>query len=352
MNNFYKGMATLGAILLTSAAPAAFAAGTEAGTSVSNSIDVSYSSGGETILIEDADTATFVVDRRVDLSLEGQDGGKTVTAAAGANDQVLSFLLTNEGNDASGYDVDIVRTGDLGLTYDPTGAGTDGTFYTVLSADNSFDAGDTVVDLTGDNNTLDLAADGQSYILVVANVAASTADGLEDEFTVTATALNAGTNTVSQQTPDASMTLAAEDTVFADTDNDGVESDLETLVVTAPQLTYSKTVAIVDENLDGALSAAACGTAAIDATATAAVPGACLEYTISISNGGSATSPASTIVISDTIPGEETFAGTATGDFDDVTYDAGTGPKGTVTGTLSTLAAGDSASFTLRVLVD
>jgi len=352
MSNFYKGLATIGALLLTSAAPAAFAAGTEAGTSVSNSIDVSYSSGGETITIEDADTATFVVDRRVDLSVEGQDGGKTVTAASGANDQVLSFLLTNEGNDASGYDLDISSTGTLGLTYDPTGAGTDGTYYTVLSADNSFDAGDTVVDLTGATNTLDLAADGQSYVLVVTNIGATTADGLQDVFTVTATALDAGTNTVSQQTPDASMTLAAEDTVFADTDNDGTENDAETLVVTAPQLTFSKTVAIVDENIDGSLSAAACASATIDASATAAVPGSCLEYTISITNDSSATSAASTIVIGDTIPAEETYAGSTTGDFDSVTYDAGTGVKGTVTGTLSTLAAGATAEFTLRVLVD
>jgi len=350
----FNKLTALSALFLTSAAPA-FAAGTDAGTSISNSIDVSYVSGGETISITDADTATFVVDRRVDLSLEGQDAGNTVTAAAGADDVVLTFLLTNEGNDSSGYDIDIANSGTLGLTYDTNdadGLGDDGTYYTVLSTDATFDAGDTFVDLTGDLNDLDLAEDGQMFVLVVANTAGATADGLTDEFDVSATALDFGTATVTASTPEDAMTLSVEDTVLADTGNDGIEADQEDLIITAPQLTFSKTAVIVDENIDGSLTSAECGTAAIDATSTATVPGSCLEYTITVTNGAAATASATTMVIADALPADTTYAAHTTGDFDTVTFDAATGVKGTVTGSLGTLSAGDTASFTVRVIVD
>jgi uncharacterized repeat protein (TIGR01451 family) len=342
----------LAALLMLTAAPAAYAAGTDAGTLVSNSIDVSYVSGGETITVNDADTADFVVDRRVDLSLEGQDAGKTVTAAAGAEDQVLTFLLTNEGNDGSGYDIDVTSSGTIGLTYDPAGAGTDGTYYTVLSTDAVFDAGDTTVDLTGDLNDQDLAADGQIYVLIVANTAGGTADGLQDTFDVTATALDFGTATVSAATPDASMTLAAEDTVLADTGNDGTETDSEDLIITAPQLTFTKGVIIVDENIDGALDASGCASAAIDAGATASVPGSCLQYTITVTNAPGATSSADTLAITDALPVDVTYANHTNSGFTAVNFDGALGPKGTVTGNLTTLAPGASASFNIRVLVD
>jgi len=340
MMTFKTRIAAVSALLLTTAAPAAFAAGTDAGTSISNSIDVSYVSGGETITVNDADTATFVVDRRVDLSLEGQDAGKTVTAAAGADDQVLTFLLTNEGNDSSGYDIDVTSSGTLGLTYDPSGAGTDGTYYTVLSSDATLDGGDTVVDLSGDLNDQDLAEDGQIYVLIVANTAGNTADGLTDQFDVTATALDFGTTTVTAATPSGSMTLGAEDTVLADAGNDGVEADQEDLIITAPQLTFSKDVVVVDENVDGSLNASGCASASIDPSAVATVPGSCLEYTITVTNAAGATSSADSLVITDALPAESTYASHSNSGFT------------TVTGSLSTLAAGSTASFTVRVLVD
>lgn len=347
-----RGIALGAALLATTAAAPAFAAGTAAGTSISNSIDVSYVSGGETISVTGADSVSFVVDRRVDLSLEGQDSGKTVTAAAGSNDQILTYLLTNEGNAASGYDLDITVdvASTLGLTYDPTGAGTDGTYYTVLSSDNALDAGDTIVDLTGAFNTVDLAADGQTYVLLVANILGSTTDGLQDIFTVTATALETGTDNVTVETASGSRTLAAEDTIFANAGTTpGVEEDTETLIITAPQLTFTKTMLVIDENLDGSMTAAGCLAAPVPGTTlTGSVPGSCIEYTITATNDASATSAASTLTVTDVMPSDVTYAGDSDGDFDTVTYDA---PTDTVTGTLSTLAAGGTASFTIRALV-
>lgn len=351
MKNINLQAAALVAVLMGTSAPAAFAAGTEAGTVVSNSIDVSYVSGGETITVTNASTATFTVDRRIDLSVESQDAGNIVTAAAGANDQVLSFLLTNEGNAASGYDITVSSSGTLGLTYDPAGTGADGTYYTVFSTDDVFDAGDTIVDLTGATNEIDLAADGAVYMFVVTKIVATTPDGLTDNFLVSATAMNAGTNVVTVATPTIDMALNVEDVVFSDPGNDGVESDNADLVITAPQLTFTKSVIVVQENINGP-AAAACGTAAIDPNAAAAIPGSCLEYTITVTNDVTATSPASTLAISDALPAESTYAAHQNDGFTTLTFDAGTGVKGTMNGSLTSLAAGETASFTVRVTID
>lgn len=319
MNNKIRNMA-LGAALLATTGQAAFAVGTDAGTSISNSIDVSYTSGGETVTVNDADTATFIVDRRVDLALEGQDASNTVTSAAGADDQVLTFLLTNEGNDGSGYDIDISNSGTLGLTYDinqADGLGDEGTYYTVLSTDATFDPADTFVDLSGNLNDLDLAEDGSMYILIVTNTAGSTVDALTDEFTVSAVALDFGTTTISAQTTFSSMSLAVEDTVLADDGNDGIETDQEDLVITAPQLSFSKSVLVIDNNIDGSMSLATCGTTPPNIDQTAAVPGSCLEYEISVTNAAAATASADglnyssseidvvSVSVSDSVTGDE-----------------------------------------------
>lgn len=339
----------LGLAFAMSTSSLAMAAGTDAGTIVTNTISVSYVSGGNTITNNAADTATFTVDRRVDLSLEGQDGGNTVTAAQNSTDQVLTFLLTNEGNDASGYDIDVASTGTIGLTYDPAGAGALGTYHVVLSTDAVLDAGDTLVDVTGALNSIDLLEDEFTYILVVANVPAAAVDGQQDDFTVTARALNAGTNTPSAATPAGTLDLAVEDTVFADPGLDGIEADTEALVVAAPLLTFAKTLEVIDENRLGTFD---CATGLHDPSAEAAIPGSCIEYTIAITNDAAASTAATTIVITDALPADTTYVTHATGDFDTVVFDAGTGPKGTITANLANLAPGTTADFNIRVTVD
>lgn len=332
----------LGAALLLGTSPAAFAAGTEAGSLVSNSIDVTYQSGGQTVTNNDADTADFVVDYKVDLAIEGQDGGKTVTAAQGLNDATLDFLLTNEGNKASGYNVDVTSTGGIGLTYDPAGGGNPGEYSVYLSSDGVFDGGDTVIDTNGVLNATDLAPDADTHVLVVANVPNSAADGQTDTFDVTATALDETTNTPTTET--SVLDLSTEDVVFADPGEDGIETDAEDLVITAPQLTFSKTANVISENRQGGFD---CATGAAVSGAEAAIPGACVEYTISITNDASATSPASTLQVTDAIPADVTYVTDDDGGFDAVSESGGT-----VTGDLATLAAGNTAEFTIRVTVD
>ncbi|MEQ8291334.1 MAG: hypothetical protein RIA08_03935 [Roseovarius sp.] len=114
------------ATLLSVTGGAALAAGTEPGTSVSSTVSISYSSGGTTITQDDAASVEFVVDRKVDFSFQGQDAGGTVLADQGAAEQVMVFRLENEGNDASGYDIDVARAGDIGLTHDPAGVASRG----------------------------------------------------------------------------------------------------------------------------------------------------------------------------------------------------------------------------------
>ena len=76
----------------------AYAAGTSAGTVISNSATVDYDVGG--IDQDDITSAavTFKVDRKVDLTMV-TDESAAVSITPGSNDNVLTFTLTNTGND-------------------------------------------------------------------------------------------------------------------------------------------------------------------------------------------------------------------------------------------------------------
>jgi len=348
---------TLRAALLSSAivgiAAGAQAAGTAPGVSVPNTIDLSYSSGGSTITQNDAAAVTFVVDRKVDFILEGQDAGATVQVRQGQDTQVLLFRLENEGNDTSGYDINVASAGSIGLTLETSAGnvGNEGTFSVVLSTNPNTDAAsiasDTLYNPGGTTTIGDVAADGIRYVKIVAHIPAAANDGDSDTFTVTATALDAGGSTITAQTAPGAATIGGVDTFFGDTGEDGVEISAESYVVTAPILSATKVSSLISEDLDGTFD---CATGAPQASATAFVPGACIEYVITVTNGSGATGDATSLVVSDPLPAEVTYVTTtATPGFDSVVFDV---PSSTVTGTVAALAPGASASFTIRATID
>ena len=323
---------------------AAFAAGTVPGTIISNTIDLSYSSGGNTITRLDEAEISFVVDRKVDFTLEGQDASALVTVAQGASEQQLTFRLVNEGNDTSGYDIDVSSSGDIGLTYDASGAGASGTYSVYIgTTSDPVSAADTLYDTAGTLSLGDLGADGEIFIKIVTHVPSSSIDGQSDSFTVTGTALDAGTNTITTET--ATPDINTVDTFFADTDLDGIEFDTEDFVVSAPVLTALKTSTLVSENISGTFD---CLTGAIDPAAEAFVPGACVEYTLSVTNDAGASSAATSLSVVDALPGQVTFVSVhANSGFDSVT-EAG----GTITATAASLPAGATAETVIRVTID
>lgn len=316
---------------------------TPSGTSVTNSIDLSYETGGVTITEDDAATVTFLVDTGVDLIVEGQDAGNAITVTQGQDPAVLTYRLENLSNADFGFDINVTSAGTLGLTYDAAGGGAAGTYFVAYGTSPTYDAGTTTVyNTAGLVNIGDLSEGDEIYIFIVGNIPTTAVDGASDTFTVTATALEAGTNTA--VTESGTGDPAAVDVVFADPGADGVESDDETATVAAPDLTATKTQTLISENLDGTFN---CATGTADSAAEAFIPGACVEYTITVTNGSGATSAATNLSVSDSLPSDVTYVTHDAGTFDSVTYAAPV-----VTGTEATLAPGDTVTFTVRATVN
>jgi uncharacterized repeat protein (TIGR01451 family) len=138
----------------------------------------------------------------------------------------------------------------------------------------------------------------------------------------------------------ASGNLAATD-VF----EDGQHSDNTTADVQPVLVTIAKSVRVIDR-----APGADCATAPQVVIAEQfAIPGACIEYTITVSNTSAGTA-ATNVAISDPLPGQITFAAfhSSTSTFDAGPLESG----GTVSATKTTLGAGTSVSLVVRAIIN
>ena len=107
-----------------------FAAGTDAGSSVVNSVSLEYTVGGGPPISETAN-ATFVVDRKLALNVEATDSNYVSVApgqefAGQTGVPALGFTVTNTGNDATSVLLGVVDQDGVGVSAfagPPTGAG-------------------------------------------------------------------------------------------------------------------------------------------------------------------------------------------------------------------------------------
>lgn len=307
------GGLTLGFFMLT--ANPALADGTDAGTNVSNTVTVDYDVGGVG-QPQESDTADFVVDRKIDLTVSGP--GANVIVVPGSTNQLLTYTVTNDGNGPQGYDLDVAVAGGgipIGLVLDGGGTFDPGEFQVYIDdGDLAFNSGtDALYNPAAIINGFDLIKDATQTVFIVANIPGAAADAAIDTFTVIATTLDVGTATVT--TEDATNNLLVEETVFidaagpADAVTDGMHSDTGTYEVRTADLVVVKSVLVI--NQDGA----ACATAAVTPGAFS-IPGSCIEYTILITNNG--TAAAAAVTVADTLPSEVTFVAfhTSTSTFD------------------------------------
>lgn len=336
----YRGLGAVSAVLMGSTS---FALATPSGTLIGNTVDLSYQTNGIDVDVPAAATVTFRVDTAVDLLVEGMDAGNSITATRNQPQAVLTYRVENLGNLDFGFDIDVASTGNLGLTYQADGLGGPGTYFVAYGASPIYDPlTATVYNAAGLVNVDDLAQNEEFYVYIIGNIDSDVVDGNTDTFTVTARALNAGTNApVTELT---GQGINAVDVVFADPNEDGLETAIETLVIAAPELTATKLVDVISENRDGTFN---CATGLPVAGAEAYIPGACLEYTISVTNAAGASTAATDLVLSDPLPANVTYVSHDIGTFSDVTL-AGT----TLTGDLATLAPGATAAFSIRVTVN
>lgn len=317
-----KGIVAFAAVLVVGLlASTAQAAGTTAGTSVANSASVSYSVqgvsqtaiessevGNSTPGVGNGTPTTFTVDRKIDV-LVTEDGGSFTTSRPGSTDQVLTFLVENEGNDAQDFVLSAVDDTGTTLTlgpvtetddFDATDPAPPG-IYEDTNANGSYDAGTDLAVSYLDG----FVVDTPTRFFVVRNIAASEADGAASFVTLVATAVeNSGT----PASPGAPLTEdtganvqndapGSEQIVFADdagpgTDavRDGRHSATDGYIVRSAQLTISKSVTVVSDPFGNANPKS--------------IPGSIVEYEIRVENAATATEPATGISISDDLTAE------------------------------------------------
>ncbi|WP_137752502.1 DUF11 domain-containing protein [Sphingopyxis sp. L1A2A] len=346
------GIIGLAAITSLAATPA-LAAGTTAGTTITNTATVDYQVGGVAQGQQSASN-NFTVDRKINLLVE-EVGNVTTNVVPGQANAVTTFQLTNSSNEV--LDFALVASQIAGGTASHGGTDTfDATnvrIYrdnTVTGTVGSWDAGDTL--LTGFVD--ELVVDTAIRLFVVADIPTGLANNAVAGVTLRATAREGGT-AASQGaaiTETTGANTAGKDTVFADiagvtgdAARDASHSDNDDYTVQTATLAVSKTSRVISDPFN-------------NTTNPKLIPGAVVEYCISVANSGSA--DATSVVINDPVPGELTFnAGTIllNGTVTGVTCNADGAAGGSyaapnVSGTIATIAAGATRTLVFRATVN
>lgn len=292
----------------------AFAVGTIAGTDVDNLATVSYEvSTVPQQVVESAPGAgnavpgagngtvtTFVVDNRVDFSLT-QVGTAHTTVMPGETDAYVEFLLSNDGNSAQDFNMSVLQLGSG-----------DGAVNTLVDTDDDManlrirvgNAGGAPVlgDLPyGDEIAPDTAV--TVYVFGDADVVLGLVNGDVANLELTATVAAAGTAlTLGADLTDDVLNpdTAGLEVVFAEGGvlGDGVESDRDGFQVSSAGLTVSKVATVFSDPFNGT-------------TNPKAIPGAVVEYVITVANGGAVN--ADNVSIADAIDTDVVFDATFNG---------------------------------------
>jgi uncharacterized repeat protein (TIGR01451 family) len=170
---------------------AAQAAGTAAGTVISNTATLTYSLAGIPSPKIDSAPAVFTVDQLLNLALTWQDGSSVAVTTPGTN-SALTFLLTNTGNGPATSV--LARNNALaGDNYDPLN-GSAGAIFLESGAAPGFQASGPNADvlyIPGTNDPL-LAASASRVVYVVSNTPAALANGNIGTVALTASSTVAG----------------------------------------------------------------------------------------------------------------------------------------------------------------
>ena len=333
------------------AASPAFAAGTTAGTQVTNSVTLDYKVGG----IDQAQvsaTDSFTVDRKVGLTVT-ESGGAPTTVTPGQTAAPTTFSVTNSSN--APLDFALAATQMSGGTA-PHG-GTDNfnvgdvRIYADTNANGTYDPGT-------DQETAYLdqvAADTSRTVFIVSDIplGRATSDVAGVRLTATAAEATASGSQGATVTQTTGANTSGIDTVFADTDadgnvaRDGLHFAEDDYVILAAGLTATKTSRVISDPFNGT-------------TDPKMIPGAVVEYCIVVANSsGSAT--ATGVNIADEVPDETTYDpafgirlnGTVTGSSCNADgTGGGSYSNGIVAGSLDNVVAGTARTLVFRVSVN
>lgn len=326
----------------TGIATPAYAAGTTSGTTITNNVNVTYSVGGVTQNPLSA-SDSFVVDRKVNLTVT-EVGSATTSVSPGQLAAVTTFDIQNLSNTT--IDVGLLASNLSGDAYDVSNF----KYYADTNNDGVYTAG-TDFEIT----YLDqVAADGIMRVFVVADIPLGGSTGDVANIRLAGTAQEgtaAGSQGAVIGASTGANTAMGVETVLADTNadgntaSDGIHFDEDSYTKLAAALSATKTSRVVSDPVNGS-------------TNPKAIPGAIVEYCISVTNAGGAS--ASNVAISDTLPSEtlyySTFGVKVDGTVTSGTCNAdgaiaGSEASGVVSGTIPSIAASQTRTVLFQVTI-
>jgi len=291
-----KGSLAMAAVVLCGVvySTSVLAVGTDAGTPIDNFATVNYKVGGIGQTAIDSPTTQFVVDQVVDVTVAEADGADTDVSPAefGA---IARFTVTNTGNETQDFDLLIADL--IGGTVLGNLDNINADLLTIAvdaNGDDVYDAGDTAIfidELSADDLNPDPLLDNVVSVFILGDIPAIAVDGNAANIELTATTHKAG---------GAGLGLIEVET--------GVNDDPATV-----QIVFSNEIGTAQDSYlvgSATLDAAKASEVISDplgqvAPAALAIPGAIVEYEITITNTGG--SDATELVITDDIQGELTF---------------------------------------------
>lgn len=306
----------------------AHAAGTAAGTNITNKATAKYTTGGGTIST-DSNTITVTVAELLNVSVTWQDASPVVVAAGGTN-RIVTYKVTNTGNGSEGFAL-AVNTAVGGDQFDPTLA----SIYLDTNGNGTYDSGTDVLYTSGTNDPT-LAADGSVDVFVLSNIPTGLADGNLGNVQLTATSKTGS---------------GAAGTVLAGKGDGGVDAVIGTSgAIKTTTATYQVS------NITVALNKSATVTDPFGGNKP--VPGATIHYTIAATATGTGTAVG--VIIVDLIPANTTYSagtlklnGTSLSDAKDADAgDVGGTTAGTVTvglGDLTTSSGTKTITFDVKI---
>jgi uncharacterized repeat protein (TIGR01451 family) len=343
MNHMSKiaGLAAGTAMIALQTTPSV-AAGTNAGTTITNTATIDYRVGGvdQTEVVA---SDTFEVDRKVNFVVTLASAA-TTTVAPGQTNAVIAFDVTNLSND----------TIDLALAISQ-------------SSSDSFDASNIAIYLDDGNGTFDgteaaitfldeLPADDTVKVLVVGDIALMHTNGEVASLILSATARSGGTpgaagavlTTTAGGNTSATETVLADGAGADDSANDGVFSAQGSYTVSGATLSVSKTSRVLSDPVN-------------NSTDPKAIPGAEIEYCVVVSNAAGSAN-ATNVAIFDLLPTDLTFNSTfgiridgtsdGSGNCNSDGAPGGSFNAGAVTATLADLAGGDERTLYFRATIN
>ena len=274
------------------------AAGTVAGTTVTNTATVGYSVGGTAQTPVTSNVTNFVVDRKVNLTV-APVGSSATQVIFGQTNAVTTFSVTNNTNSVQDFRLFAVQQLSLVATlfghqdnYDVSNV----RVFVDSNGNGQYDAGvdtGTYVD--------ELLPDTSATVFVVADIPATGPSNPVAGIALTAVAAAGGTGGTLGADLTASLlgdSATTVDNVFADAAGaidlvrDGRFSALGEYAVGGATISAIKSAVTISDPLNGILL-------------PKAIPGAVVEYCIQVQNAGPGTATA--IAVTDAIPANSTY---------------------------------------------